>query len=120
MTWTKLSDDFGDDCARAGLSDAAFRLHVEGLLWAMRRENGGHVDLRDIARFADASDPTAAVVELVAAGFWQRDGKDCRIVHHMEHQPEPEVLAARRKKTAERLRRHRRERAGLDGEEPSM
>lgn len=26
MTWTKLSDDFSDDCWR--LSDAAWRLHI--------------------------------------------------------------------------------------------
>ncbi len=29
MTWTKLSDDFSDDCWT--LSDQAFRLHTEGL-----------------------------------------------------------------------------------------
>jgi len=30
MTWTKLSDDFPEDCARVGLSDAAVRTHLEG------------------------------------------------------------------------------------------
>jgi len=34
MTWTKLSDDFPEDCARVGLSDAAVRTHLEGLVWA--------------------------------------------------------------------------------------
>jgi hypothetical protein len=29
VPWTKLSDDFAEECARAGLSDAAFRMHVE-------------------------------------------------------------------------------------------
>ena len=37
MTWTKLSDDFGDDCWE--LSDAAYRLHVEGLLWSNRNSS---------------------------------------------------------------------------------
>ena len=50
--WLKLSDDFGDDCARLKLSDAAFRTLVESLLWAMRRENGGSIDNIDIRRFA--------------------------------------------------------------------
>ncbi|MGC7224587.1 hypothetical protein RBA13_22790, partial [Mycobacteroides abscessus subsp. massiliense] len=35
MTWTKLSDDYGDDCWR--LSDAAFRTHTEGLCWSNRK-----------------------------------------------------------------------------------
>jgi hypothetical protein len=35
MTWAKLSDDFTDDCWT--LSDGAFRLHVEGLVWSNRK-----------------------------------------------------------------------------------
>ena len=35
MTWTKLSDDFSDDCWQ--LSDAAYRLHTEGLIWSNRK-----------------------------------------------------------------------------------
>jgi hypothetical protein len=35
MTWTKLSDDFSDDCWQ--LSDAAYRLHVDGLNWSNRK-----------------------------------------------------------------------------------
>jgi hypothetical protein len=38
MTWTKLPDDFPDDCARAQLTDTDFRVHVEGTIWCMRRE----------------------------------------------------------------------------------
>ncbi len=44
--WLKLSDDFGVDCARVGLSDAAFRTHTEALLWIMSRENGPMIDSR--------------------------------------------------------------------------
>ena len=113
MTWTKLSDDFGDECARAGLSDAAFRLHVEGLCWTMRRESDGYIDQRDLDRFAETPNPAAALAELLAVGYWLRDGRGYRIHHHMEHQPEPDLLAARRKTTAERVRRHRRKQAGL-------
>lgn len=114
MTWLKLSDDFGEDCARARLSDAAFRTHVEGLVWAMRRETDGYVDDIDVRRFAETSDPKAAVQELVNAGFWRAlPNGSLQIIHAMEHQPEADVIAARRKKTAERVRRHRRKAAGL-------
>jgi hypothetical protein len=34
----------------------------------------------------------------------------------MEHQPEPDLIAKRRELTAERARRHRRKKAGLDDE----
>lgn len=111
MTWTKLSDDFAVD-ARV-LSDAAFRTHVEGLLWAMARETGGYVDGRDVKRFAETDQRDDAVQELVDHGFWRRVPDGFQIAHHMQHQPEPEVLAARRASDAERQARRRRKAAGL-------
>ena len=112
MTWTKLSDDFGDDCR--DLSDAAFRTHTEGLIWAMRRETGGYVDARDVRRFAESPHAQAAVAELVACGWWSIERQGYRINHHMEHQPEPELIARRREMTAERVRKHRLKKAGID------
>ena len=112
MTWTKLSDDFGDQCA--ALSDHAFRTHVEGLLWSMRRETDGAITMRDLRRFAESRDWMAAVDELVQAGFWEACDNGFLINHHMEHQPESEIIAQRRASTAERVRRHRRKQAGLD------
>ena len=112
MTWLKTSDDFGDQCA--GLSDAAFRTHVEGLLWVMRRETGGQLDRRDVRRFAETANPDKAVQELVDHGFWTATGSGYQIQHHMEHQPDPETLAARRANDAERQARRRRKAAGLD------
>ena len=114
MTWTKLSDDFGDDCVRAGLSDAAFRTHVEGLIWAMRRETGGFLDDLDIRRAIETENPAAAIAELLAVGFWERDRRGYRIGHHIDHQVEPDVIAHRRKLATERKRRQRRKQAGLD------
>lgn len=111
MTWTKLGDEFGDECR--DLSDAAFRTHVEGLLWTMRRETGGWFDARDVRRFAESPHAGAAVDELVAAGWWSVDGQGYRINHAMRWQVEPEVLAKRRELDAERQRRHRQKKAGL-------
>lgn len=122
MTWTKIAENFPEDCARAQLSDAAVRTHLEGLVWAMRRENDGRLLRRDLARLADTSDPTAAAAELVAAGFWAQLPDGWQIEHQMEHQPESEVIAARRDLNAERQRKHRRKGVGLtdpDGKPPS-
>lgn len=115
MTWLKLSDDFGDQCA--DLSDTAFRTHVEALLWTMRRETAGVVTTRDVSRFAESADGRDAVTELVARGFWDEYDNGYLIRHHMEHQPEPEVLTARRRNDAERQRRKRRKAAGLENEQ---
>jgi len=118
VTWTKLSDDFPEDCARVGLSDAAVRTHLEGLVWAMRRENDGRLFTRDLARLADTPDPAAAAVELVAAGFWTQLPDGWQIEHQMDLQVESEVIMARRKANAERQRRKRLKAAGLPDADP--
>lgn len=114
MTWAKLSDDYPDQTAR--LSDAAFRTHTEGLCWTMRRETGGHIMRRDLLRFAETDLPNEAVAELVSLGYWVEQSDGWRIVHHMEHQPEPDVIRKRRENDAERQRRARRKKAGLSSD----
>ncbi|WP_210441507.1 hypothetical protein [Nocardioides xinjiangensis] len=118
MTWTKLSDDFSDECHT--LSDAAFRTHVEALIWVMRRETGGHIEARDLKRFAESPHVDLAVTELVSCGWWSVEAQGYRIRHHMEHQPEPDLIAKRRELTAERVKKHRRKKAGLDQESASV
>jgi len=117
MTWTKLSDDFGDQCA--SLSDAAFRTHVEALIWTMRRETGGYLSTRDVTRLAESLHSDMAAAELVQAGYWSIENDGYRVVHHMEHQPEIEVIAARRRNDAERQRRKRYKAARVENGEQS-
>lgn len=114
MTWLKLPDEFPKECRRAKLSDAAFRLHVEGLCAVMDDENDGYVDADDVQAFTRAQRPFDAVKELERVGFWQRLGSgQWRIVHMMEHQPDAETLTRRRQMDAERQNKHRRKKAGL-------
>src|SRR5215207_6648196 len=112
--WLKKSDDFSEECAH--LSDAAYRTHDEALLWVMRREIGPRFPKRELKRLAETKtgNPDAAARELVARGFWLDHGTEYEVVHHMEHQPEPEVLTRRREMEAERQRRARLKKAGLD------
>jgi hypothetical protein len=118
VTWTKISDDFPEDCERVGLSDAAVRTHLEGLVWAMRRENGGRLRHRDLERLADTEDPRAAADELVSVGFWTQYPDGWQIEHQMDLQVEPEVIMVRRKKDAERQRRKRLKAAGVPDPDP--
>lgn len=114
MSWLKKSDDFAVDCV--DLSDAAYRTHDEALLYVMQHETGGRFRKRALYWFAGTADPESAAAELVAAGFWKDHGSEFEVVHHIEHQPEPDVLASRRARNAARVRKHRRKKAGLDSE----
>ncbi len=81
MTWTKLSDDFADDCD--SLSDRAFRLHVEGLVWNNRKLRDCWLPKDDLRRFATHPD---AVQELLDTGWWSDDGDAYVIRHHAVYQ----------------------------------
>jgi hypothetical protein len=89
MTWTKLSDDFSDDCWE--LADAAYRLHVDGLVWAMRKLTGGILAKDEMHRWAKHPD---AAPELVTRGYWRDEGDRYIIRHHMGYQREPEKVLA--------------------------
>lgn len=118
MTWTKLPETFGDECETAGLSDAAFRLHVEALCWTMRRVTGGRLTQRDVARLASTDRTAAALAELLAVGYWITLGESGYLIKHtMQHQPEPDLIMRRQQATAERVRKFRRRQAGLDDED---
>ena len=113
MTWTKVSDDFAEECARAGLTDTEFRVHVEALIWCMRRETGGQLDRIDIRKGIEVPDPMPAVNTLVGIGWWTTTDNGWEVRQHMEDQVEIEVIAKRRQADAERQRKARFKKAGL-------
>lgn len=90
MTWGKFSDDYADDCWQ--LSDAAFRLHTEGLLWNARKLLDCRIPKDDVRRFAKNPD---AVDELLAVGWWTNDVDAYYIRHHASYQPTRESVLAR-------------------------
>jgi len=87
VTWTKISDDFADDCWT--LSDAAFRLHVEGLTWSNRKF---------------AKHPEVAT-ELVASGWWTDRGEYYDIQHHASYQRPREDVLRQQARSAENGRK---------------
>jgi hypothetical protein len=113
--WLKLTDDFLVRAAEAGLSDAAVRTHIDALCSILAREKGPVLTRRDLRRFLESEDADRAVAELLAVGWWVRqDDGTVRVAENMADQPEPEVIAKRREATADRKRRERVRRAGLD------
>lgn len=116
MTWTRNGDEFAEECARARLSDAAYRTHSEGLIYVMKREiEGAVIDDVAIRYHLNSPDREKAICELVAVGFWIDEGDGTyRVTHHADVQEELEVIKARRAAGRERARRYRRKVAGLD------
>ena len=80
MTWTKISDDFADDCWT--LSDAAFRLHSEGHIWSNRKLLDLRIPKDDLRRFKNPE----AIGELLAGGWWTDEGDHYLLVHHARYQ----------------------------------
>ncbi|RZU32710.1 hypothetical protein [Blastococcus saxobsidens] len=95
MTWSKFSDDFSDDCWT--LSDRAFRLHVEGLVWNGRKLLDLHIPKDELRRFAKHPD---AVDELLAVGWWSEDGDVYVIRHHGDYQRTREQVLAQQSANA--------------------
>jgi hypothetical protein len=83
MTYCKLGTEFFDECADAGLSDAAVRTHAEAIIWLYRVEKfdmriGKHL----VRRFAGSDQYEVAIKDLVDAGFWLDDGDAWIVDHH--------------------------------------
>jgi hypothetical protein len=87
MTWTKLGDEFADECWT--LSVNAFRLHAEGLLWSNRMLLDGQLAKDDMRRWG--RHPEAAE-ELVDRGYWEDRGEYYQIIHHIGYQPTAESV----------------------------
>jgi len=87
MTWTKLSDDFTDDCWT--LTDSAYRLHTDGLVWSNRKLLDLMIPKDEVRRFAKNAD---AIPELIDGGWWTDHGTYFRIEHHARYQREREAV----------------------------
>jgi hypothetical protein len=81
MTWTRLGDDFTDRPDVIGLSDAAFRAHVEALVWSNQQTTDGRLPggVRELRRILSIEDVAAAVTELTKAGLWEPAGDDYQL-----------------------------------------
>jgi hypothetical protein len=103
MTFGKWSDDFADECWT--LSDAAFRLHVEGLCWSARKLLDCVIPATDLPRIARHPE---AVHELLAVGWWEVldvPAGHYRIIHNAGYQPLREDVLHRQKVNAENSRK---------------
>lgn len=133
MPGVNFDDQFPIQRQVAGLSDAAFRMHVTAIFWCARNRTDGAVLQEDLVDVCPrVRKPQRFITELVTRGVWHRPGEDCPselcppsagkawVIHNFyERVPSTEREATKRKGNAERQRRHR-ERQRNRTESPSM
>lgn len=85
VTWVKLGQEFWDECAGTGLSDAAVRTHGEAIGWVYRIEQTNLVIRKNLVpRFAGSPQWEFGIAELIQVGYWQDRGDSYVIVHHAD------------------------------------
>jgi hypothetical protein len=83
MTWTKLGDEYSD--LNWVLSDAAYRLQNDALIWSNRKHLDGRLDKAEMRPWAKTQDPDV-IAELLGRGSWEDRGDHYQIIHFMAWQ----------------------------------
>ena len=108
MAWAKFDDGFADHPKVRRLSDAAFRLHVAGILYCARWLTDGVVTAEALPDLVRRYKPSATT-ELVACGMWREAaGGDAYVIHdYLEWNDSREKVERRRTRNADRIREWR-------------
>jgi hypothetical protein len=107
MPYATLDDNFPDHPKVAGLTDAAFRLHVAGILYCSRHLTDGLIAADEVPRLVRRYRKTA-LDELVERGMWIDIIGGAYSVHdYLEWNDSRETVEKRRAAVAERKRRWR-------------
>lgn len=70
----KFDDQFPLHRKVSGLTDAAFRLHMEAIFWSRRHTTDGFVAQEDLVTVGRFRRPEGLAAELVGRGCWHRTG----------------------------------------------
>ncbi|NDB57280.1 hypothetical protein EB001_02340 [bacterium] len=107
MAWIKIDDAFADHPKVIGLSDKAFRTHIEGLCYSGRYLTDGFIPMIVASRMVN--NDMAILVELSNAGLWLEDlpNNGFQIHDYLAHQTSKEQVEEKRKSLRERQKRYR-------------
>ena len=83
--WTKLSDDFGEVPPVLNLSDAAYRLYVQGLIYCNRNLTDGLIAEAAVGRLTTTFSKRL-VAELTATHLWTREGSNFVVAEFLRDQ----------------------------------
>ena len=104
MTWIKINDSFPDHPKVVGLSDTAFRTHLQGLCYCGRFLTDGHIPVTVIKKVGTDE----SIGELVEAGLWRSEASGGYLIHdYLEHQTSKKQVQDKQEALRERQRRYR-------------
>jgi hypothetical protein len=114
MPYVNLDDEFAEHPKNDALSDAAFRLHVAGILYCAKHLTDGLIPKAKVRRLTDTCTPKV-IAELVAVGQWY-DRDVCYEIHdYLVWNKPKEWWEERRRKETERKAKWRAERLAEQG-----
>ena len=105
MTWVKIDDSFPDHPKVIGLSDKAFRVHIEGLCYCGRFLTDGFIPTTVATKFV--SSDLAIIDELCEAGLWIDLPNGYEIHDYLEHQSSKSDVTEKKETAKEKAKRYR-------------
>jgi hypothetical protein len=113
MPYLNLDDNFADHPKVDRLSDAAFRLHVAGMLYAAKHLTNGKIPADRPPRLVPKFKPTI-LAELFDAGLWRQNGVGYEIHDYLDWNKSREWWEKKRAADAERRRKWREANGGKE------
>jgi hypothetical protein len=108
VTDTRLPEHYLTSATLDGLSDPAFRVYINGLMWSVTHGTDGGVPRRSLRWLhPDATATGPAVVELAAAGLWTKCVDGWSIPDFLRHQSSATEVQVGRDRAAATKRRQR-------------
>lgn len=108
--WTKLDDRFWQHPTVQALSDSAYRMLVQGLVWCGANLTDGAIPGSFVAHLCPkkrSQTRDKALDELCKAGLFVATDDGYQIVNYLTYQPSRAVVLQRREKTRRRVEKHR-------------
>jgi hypothetical protein len=87
MTWVRFDDQFTIHRKVSSLSDAAYRLHTEGIFWAARNLTDGRIARDELRSVSGKGKPEMHAAELVRRGLWLETDDGWEIHDYLSYQP---------------------------------
>lgn len=98
MTWARLDDGFGEHPKVVGLSDAAYRLHVNAICYSARNLTDGVVPVGALRSLGKTG---KSVTELTTCGLWEPGDGGYLIHDYLDYNPSREQVERERKVVSE-------------------
>lgn len=106
MAHAQLDDNYGDHPKIARLSDAAYRLHTNGIVYCSRQLTDGAIDAEDVRGLVRKFRP-AALAELLMRGLWTAVEDQYLIHDYLDWNPSKAEVKRRREAARKRQQQWR-------------